>query len=42
MQPGLDTPTNDSSEVIHISSLALLKVSKTTSNLYLYSDAEAW
>jgi len=25
-QPGMDTPTVDSSEVVHISSLALLKV----------------
>jgi 26S proteasome regulatory subunit N11 len=28
MQPGVDTPTMDSAEVIHISSLALLKMLK--------------
>ena len=26
MQPGMDVPTNDTAEVVHISSLALLKV----------------
>ncbi|KAI9220273.1 hypothetical protein BC828DRAFT_129067 [Blastocladiella britannica] len=30
MQPGMDTPSMDTAEVVHISSLALLKVHSIT------------
>jgi hypothetical protein len=42
IQPGMDVPVNDTAEVVHISSLALLKAStinndhQARSNVYIY------
>ena len=39
-QPGLDTPTVDTAEMVHISSLALLKMLKHGMPLFCFMNLE--